>query len=94
MFDSHASCRDLYECSHPQLDQLVHLATEHCLGARLTGAGWGGCMVALMTDSQADDYIRHLTENYYGKLAGAEEIDLKSVIFKTEPGSGAAIYQL
>ena len=51
-------------------------------------------MVALMTDSQADDYIRHLTENYYGKLAGAEEIDLKSVIFKTEPGSGAAIYQL
>ena len=40
MSDSHLSCRDLYECSHPQLDQLVELSRNHCLGARLTGAGY------------------------------------------------------
>lgn len=41
MNQSHASCRDLYECSHPQLDRLVALATigPGCFGARLTGAG-------------------------------------------------------
>ena len=39
MIDSHASCRDLYECSHPQLDQLVEMSRNHSLGARLTGAG-------------------------------------------------------
>ncbi len=40
MLDSHLSCRDLYECSHPQLDQLVEMSRNHCLGARLTGAGY------------------------------------------------------
>lgn len=39
MFDSHSSCRDLYECSHPQLDKLVQLSVNRCSGARLTGAG-------------------------------------------------------
>jgi len=39
MIDSHSSCRDLYECSHPQLDELVKISSHHCLGARLTGAG-------------------------------------------------------
>jgi galactokinase len=45
---SHASLRDLYECSSPELDWFV----EHALtypgvrGARLTGAGWGGCAIA------------------------------------------------
>jgi len=39
MFDSHSSCRDLYECSHPQLDRLVEMSAKLALGARLTGAG-------------------------------------------------------
>ena len=49
LFDGHASLRDLYRCSHPALDAFV----ERCrrvpgvLGARLVGAGWGGCAVAL-----------------------------------------------
>lgn len=40
---SHASCRDLYQCSLPELDLVVQLAKRHgAIGARLTGAGWGG----------------------------------------------------
>jgi galactokinase len=45
---SHASLRDLYECSSPELDWFVEhvLAFPGIRGARLTGAGWGGCAIA------------------------------------------------
>jgi galactokinase len=45
---SHASLRDLYECSTPELDWFVHRAmhAHGVRGARLTGAGWGGCAIA------------------------------------------------
>jgi galactokinase len=45
---SHASLRDLYECSSPELDWFVEhaLALPGVRGARLTGAGWGGCAIA------------------------------------------------
>jgi galactokinase len=46
---SHASLRDDYEVSTPQLDLAVELLVEHgAIGARLTGAGFGGCVVALV----------------------------------------------
>ncbi len=48
MLASHASLRDDFAVSTPELDLLVTLAVEHgALGARLTGAGFGGCVVAL-----------------------------------------------
>lgn len=51
---SHTSSRDLYEVSIPELDLLAASAwqTQGCYGARLTGAGFGGCVVALV-DAQA-----------------------------------------
>ncbi len=49
MYASHASLRDDYDVSTPELDCFVSLAEEFgALGARLTGAGFGGCAVALM----------------------------------------------
>jgi galactokinase len=50
MMHSHASLRDLYEVSLPELDGLVELAIAEpgCTGARLTGAGFGGCVIALV----------------------------------------------
>jgi galactokinase len=48
MLESHASLRDDFRVSTPELDQLVELAmAQGALGARLTGAGFGGCMIAL-----------------------------------------------
>ena len=53
---SHASLRDDYRVSIPELDLLVDLLVEHgAIGARLTGAGFGGCVVALVQRSHADD---------------------------------------
>jgi galactokinase len=43
LYESHESCRRLYECSSPELDTVVAAAKRAgALGARLTGAGWGG----------------------------------------------------
>jgi len=49
MTESHYSLRDLYRCSHPELDRIVDEITQvpGIFGARMTGAGWGGCVVAL-----------------------------------------------
>jgi galactokinase len=49
LYQSHASLRDHYECSSPELDWFVDRAmrADGVEGARLTGAGWGGCAIAL-----------------------------------------------
>ncbi|VDM40122.1 unnamed protein product [Toxocara canis] len=53
MNESHESCRSLYECSCEELDRTVQECLHAgALGARLTGAGWGGCVVALFTKRQ------------------------------------------
>lgn len=48
MDESHASLRDLYEVSRPEMDALVaRLKQAGALGARMTGGGFGGCAIAL-----------------------------------------------
>ena len=62
MLATHASLRDLYGVSCPELDLLVDLAASHpaCFGARLTGAGFGGCTVNLVARDGLDDFISYL----------------------------------
>ena len=66
MLDSHASLRDDYEVSGPELDTLVAIAvqTPGVLGARLTGAGFGGCAVALAAADQAGAAAGAIAERY------------------------------
>jgi galactokinase len=63
---SHASLRDDYEVSSPQLDRLVELATAqpYVLGSRLTGAGFGGCTVSLVRTDAVDSFERDVIEPY------------------------------
>ncbi len=62
---SHASLRDDYEVSTPELDLAVELLVEHgAIGARLTGAGFGGCVVALVERSLADDVAAKTVARY------------------------------
>ncbi|MGZ6963748.1 MAG: galactokinase [Acidimicrobiia bacterium] len=52
----HVSLRDDFDVSTPELDLLVELLVDHgAIGARLTGAGFGGCVVALVQRNHADD---------------------------------------
>ncbi len=66
MLDCHASLRDLYEVSCPELDALVEIAAglPGCLGARLTGAGFGGCTVNLVQEAHAPAFIPVLRQEY------------------------------
>jgi galactokinase len=76
MFDCHASLRDHYEVSCPELDVLVEIAAEQpgCYGARLTGAGFGGCTVNLVKTDSVEAFIDNLSSQYHsrtGKIAKA-----------------------
>ncbi len=69
MFASHFSLRDLYEVSCPELDILVEIAAglPGCLGARLTGAGFGGCTVNLVESDAAANFTAKLGEAYLAR---------------------------
>ena len=63
---SHESLRDDFEVSNKQLDLIVEIAreTNGCEGARMTGAGFGGCAVALVRNQNARDFLEKVAEKY------------------------------
>ncbi|HLO39448.1 MAG TPA: galactokinase [Phycisphaerales bacterium] len=71
MHASHTSLRDDYRVSCPELDSLVEFACGHAgvFGARMTGGGFGGCMVALChpdeADSAADEILRRYRDRHH-----------------------------
>ncbi|MFZ0426687.1 MAG: galactokinase [Acidobacteriota bacterium] len=66
LYESHASLRDDYEVSCRELDVLVELAREvpGTLGARMTGAGFGGCTVNLVRREDVEGFRRHVQAGY------------------------------
>ena len=87
MDESHFSLRDLYDVSCVELDFFTELAREHpaCHGARLTGAGFGGCAVALVSSEDAVDFMETTHSRY------RERLDLPSAVFACRPESGARL---
>lgn len=66
MVAGHKSLRDLYEVSTPELDALVEIAIRQpgCYGARLTGAGFGGCTVNLVREENVAPFMAALVKDY------------------------------
>jgi len=65
MLDSHRSLRDDFEVSTVELDLLVELCVDAgAYGARLTGAGFGGCVIALVADHELDAIAAVVSDKY------------------------------
>ncbi len=70
MDESHRSLRDDFEVSTERLDRMVECARRAgAYGARLTGAGFGGCMIALADAAKSPAILAALERDYYATLA-------------------------
>jgi galactokinase len=87
MAASHASLRDDYQVSCPELDVLVELALPlpTCHGARLTGAGFGGSTVNLVEAAAVDSFSESVASGYRSRTGRAAEI------YVFDPSTGARI---
>ena len=90
MSASHASLRDDYEVSSEALDVMVESMRGHpgCLGARLTGAGFGGCAVALVWAGSEADVRESVLKSY------AKRMNLWPEVYISAPSSGARVLPL
>ena len=76
MAEAHASYRDDFEASCPEADIMVELANglEGCVGARLTGGGFGGCTVNLVESVHADEFRSKISTGYKERTGIGPEI--------------------
>ncbi|XP_047394440.1 N-acetylgalactosamine kinase isoform X3 [Sciurus carolinensis] len=92
MNQSHRSCRDMYECSCPELDQLVDICRKSgAPGSRLTGAGWGGCTVSIVPADKLPSFLANVQEAYYQRSDRSLAPEKQS-LFATKPGGGALVF--
>lgn len=93
MNETQTSCREVYDCSCPELDQLCEIALEAgSYGSRLTGAGWGGCTVHLVPKDKAEDVRTAWIEKYYKvREPDISPEKLGEAVVISEPGQGAAM---
>ena len=86
MYASHQSLKDLYEVTGAELDAVVEFCTGYkdVIGARMTGAGFGGCAIALLKKGSEDDFTEKLTGFY------TERIGYAPSVYVSEIGHGAS----
>lgn len=87
MNECHASLRDLYEVSCPELNVMVNIAQplKGCYGARLTGAGFGGCTVNLVSKNDVETFAQSLAAGYEA------ETGLRPEIYISQASNGGAL---
>ena len=89
MTESHMSLKDNYEVSGDELDAMVlsALDTDGCIGARMTGAGFGGCAIALVENNKIDAFETGVGDKYNKKTG------LKAEFYETEISDGVNIIE-
>ena len=90
MYDGHASLRDDYEVSCPEVDFLVELSQNlgpgaGIIGTRMTGGGFGGCCVSLVHADAVDEVSQRLAREYHSKTG------ITPAQFVTRPAMGAEV---
>lgn len=66
LVQSNDSLRELFEVTGPHLDSITKHANdfEHCLGARMTGAGFGGCGISIVKNDYIEDFKEYVSKGY------------------------------
>jgi len=84
MYQSHQSLKELYEVSGIELDTIIEFCKDYkdCIGARMTGAGFGGCAIALVDKRKLEDFGKCLVEFYKRKIG------YEPAVFASEIGNG------
>jgi len=84
---AHNSARDDYNISCPEIEYLVEsaLQVDGVYGARLTGAGWGGCIIALVREDAVEQFQSHVHTRYLAQTGRSANI------FPCKAGSGAGV---
>ena len=87
MEESHASLRDKYEVSCPELDLMVKIgqSVDGCFGSRMTGAGFGGCTVNIVEKGVVPEFRKKVREEYFKKTG------IEPDIYISEPVDGAGL---
>ncbi|XP_074773228.1 N-acetylgalactosamine kinase isoform X5 [Athene noctua] len=92
MNQSYISCREMYECSCPELDRLVDICLQFgAIGSRLTGAGWGGCTVSMVPTDKLNTFLKNVKKAYYQTDVQRLALENNS-LFATKPGRGALVF--
>ncbi|KFP46753.1 N-acetylgalactosamine kinase, partial [Cathartes aura] len=92
MNQSYISCREMYECSCPELDRLVDICLQFgATGSRLTGAGWGGCTVSMVPTDKLNTFLKSVKKTYYQTDVQRLALENNS-LFATKPGRGALVF--
>ena len=86
MYASHQSLKDLYEVTGEELDTVVEFCTEypHVIGARMTGAGFGGCAIAFLEKGMEEDFVAKITPYYQ------EKVGYEPQVYFSDIGNGAS----
>jgi galactokinase len=86
MYSSHDSLKNLYEVSGKELDTIVEFCLKYpeVTGARMTGAGFGGCAIALVKKDYYEDFSSEITKYYTEKIGYAPSV------YNSEIGGGVS----
>ena len=89
MIASHDSLRDDYEVTGKELDTLVSesLKQDGVIGARMTGAGFGGCAVSIVESDKVDSFIENVGKAYKDKIGYSADF------YTVEIGNGPTILE-
>ncbi|GFR34863.1 galactokinase [Thermobrachium celere] len=84
LIESHKSLKDDYEVTGLHLDTIVEeaLKVKGCLGARMTGAGFGGCAIAVVKNEVVDEFIKEVSKNY------KEKTGIEAAFYVSKIGDG------
>ncbi|MCR5218203.1 galactokinase [Treponema sp.] len=86
---SHKSLKEDYEVTGIELDTLAETSQKQdgCLGARMTGAGFGGCAIALVHKDKVDAFVENVQKEY------TKVVGYAAGFFACESGDGVALYK-